>query len=78
MTSRRRTAIFGKIVGSGRKNTVVPLPRAAPSFFTPPTGSPCLYFCSQVEPSRLTVATSSRESALTTDAPTPCRPPAVL
>jgi len=32
----------------GRKNTVVPVPRAGPIFFTPPMGSPCLYFCSQV------------------------------
>ena len=71
-------SVFGKIVESGRKNTVVPVPRAGPSFFTPPTGAPCLYRCSQVEPSRRTVATSSRDSALTTDAPTPCRPPAVL
>jgi hypothetical protein len=71
-------SIFGKIVASGRKNTVVPLPRAAPPFVTPLTGTPCLNFCCHVAPSRLTVATSSFESAFTTLAPTPCRPPAVL
>ena len=31
-------SVFGKIVGSGRKNTVVPVPRAGPSFLTPPCG----------------------------------------
>ncbi len=71
-------SVFGKIVGSGRKNTVVPVPRAGPVFLTPLTGAPCLNRCSHVAPSRLTVATSSFDSALTTDAPTPWRPPAVL
>ena len=33
----------------GRKNTVVPVPRAGPSFFTPPCGTPCLKRCSQVD-----------------------------
>ena len=69
---------FGKIVGSGRKNTVVPEPRAAPTFFRLPSGRPCLNDISHWKPSRFTVATSSRESAFTTLAPTPCRPPAVL
>ena len=31
---------FGKIVASGRKNTVVPVPRAAPSFLTGVAGLP--------------------------------------
>ena len=33
---------FGKICGSGLKNTVVPVPRAAPIFFRLPVGLPCL------------------------------------
>ena len=33
---------FGKIVGSGWKKTVVPVPRAAPSFFSGPAGLPWL------------------------------------
>ncbi len=33
---------FGKICGSGLKKTVVPEPRAAPTFFRLPTGLPCL------------------------------------
>ncbi len=69
---------FGKIVASGLKNTVVPVPRAGPSFFTAPCGTPCLNRCSHCAPSRLTVTTSSFESAHTTLAPTPCSPPAVL
>ena len=71
-------SIFGKIAASGWKYTVVPLPRAGPSFFSPLTGLPCLNRISHCVPSRFTVATSSFDSALTTLAPTPCRPPAVL
>ena len=69
---------FGKIVVSGRKNTVVPLPRAGPFFFSAPTGCPCLNRSSHSAPSRRIVATSSFDSALTTLAPTPWSPPAVL
>jgi hypothetical protein len=69
---------LGKMVGSGRKNTVVPLPRAGPTFFSPVAGLPCLKVISHCWPSRRTVAVSSRDSALTTLAPTPCSPPAVL
>ena len=69
---------FGKIVESGWKKTVVPVPRAGPIFFNVPTGCPCLKRSSHSAPSRRTVATSSFDSALTTLAPTPWRPPAVL
>ena len=69
---------FGKIVVSGRKNTVVPMPRAGPTFFKAPTIAPCLKRISHCAPSRRTVATSSFDRALTTLAPTPWRPPAVL
>ena len=71
-------SIFGKMAASGWKYTVVPVPRAAPSFFSGPTGLPCLKRISHCAPSRSTVATSSFDSALTTLAPTPCSPPAVL
>src|SRR5437868_12739423 len=46
--------------------TLVPVPRAAPIFLSGPTGLPCLNRISQSEPSRLTVATSSFDSALAT------------
>ena len=71
-------SIFGKIVESGLKNTVVPDPRAAPTFLSEPTGCPCLNRISHCAPSRRTVATSSFDNALTTLAPTPWRPPDVL
>jgi hypothetical protein len=71
-------SILGKMAGSGWKYTVVPLPRAEPICLSGPVGLPCLKRISHCEPSRFTVATSSFDSALTTDAPTPCRPPAVL
>jgi hypothetical protein len=69
---------FGKIVVSGRKKMALPDPRAAPFFFNAPAGCPCLNRCSHSAPSRRIVATSSFDSALTTLAPTPWRPPAVL
>src|SRR5213592_2486120 len=71
-------SIFGKIAASGWKYTLVPVPRAAPSFFRGPAGLPCLNRISHNPPSRFTVAISSFDSALTTLAPTPWRPPAVL
>jgi hypothetical protein len=61
--------------GSGVKVMVVPVPRAAPARFILPAGLPRRKLCSHSAPSRLTRATSDSASALTTDAPTPCRPP---
>ncbi|MNC96060.1 hypothetical protein D3C83_133320 [compost metagenome] len=69
---------LGKIVGSGWKYTVVPVPRAGPTFLTGPVGLPRLNAISHNAPSRFTVAFRSVERALTTLAPTPCSPPAVL
>ncbi len=66
------------MVGSGWKKTVVPLPRAGPIFFSPPSATPRLNVISHSAPSRFTRATSFVDSAFTTLAPTPCRPPAVL
>ena len=71
-------SILGKIAASGWKYTVVPVPRAGPTFFRAVTALPCLKRISHCEPSRLTCATRSFDSALTTLAPTPCSPPAVL
>ena len=72
------SSIFGKMPGSGWKYTFVPVPRAGPTFLGGPRGFPCLNRCSHSAPSRRTVATSSFDSAFTTLAPTPWRPPAVL
>ena len=67
-----------KISGSGLKWTVVPVPAAMPitaSFWRvlPRTKD---IWCRA--PSRSTVTTSDSDSALTTDTPTPCRPPETL
>ena len=70
-------AVFGKIRGSGWKRIVVPEPRAGFSFRSAATGFPRRKLCCQRKPSRFDVAISSCDSALTTLAPTPCRPPAV-
>ena len=69
---------LGKIVGSGLNKTVVPVPREVPIFLTGPVGLPRLKRCCHCWPSRLDVATNSFDNALTTLAPPPCRPPAVL
>ena len=76
--SAASNSTLGKMVGSGWKYTVVPVPRAGPSFCSGPDGLPRLNAISHSAPSRFTCARSSVESALTTLAPTPCRPPAVL
>jgi hypothetical protein len=57
---------------------VVPVPRAGPTFFSGPVGLPRLKIISHSAPSRFTCARNSVDSAFTTLAPTPCRPPAVL
>ena len=76
MTSASK-AVDGKMVASGRKKIVVPLPRAGPIRRSGVTGRPRAKRCSQRAPSRVEVATSSFDRALTTLAPTPCSPPAV-
>ena len=57
---------------------VVPVPRAAPTFFSlglAPAALPRTKVCSHREPSRFTRATSDSDSAFTTEAPTPWSPP---
>ncbi len=71
-------SVFGKIVGSGWKNTVVPVPRAGPSFTMFPWAWPFRNSICHSAPPRFTFATSFVESAFTTEAPTPWRPPDVL
>ena len=68
-------ACLPKISGSGRKLIEVPVPRAAPTLRSLLTALPRSYFCSQSAPSRRTSAVSCSDSALTTDEPTPWRPP---
>ncbi len=72
-----------KMVGSGQNEMVVPVAR--PSAGVTPTGSskpcglpPLAYSCRYRWPF-LSISTTSRsDSALTTETPTPCRPPDTL
>ncbi len=86
--SRRRCVIVAastssssKISESGRKVIVVPTASSLaifPTISMSPVGSPRSNSCRWILPSRRTSATSRSESALTTETPTPCRPPETL
>jgi len=67
-----------KIWSLGLKRIVVPRPSLGPTTASGATGSPRRYswWCSL--PSRRMVSDSVSDSALTTDTPTPCRPPETL
>ena len=74
-------SVVEKIVASGMKVTLVPVLDlgAVPIFFKVVTGLPpfskrCLY----ITPSRVISTSSQLERALTTEEPTPWRPPDVL
>ena len=84
-SSRRRFAsqsyenvVLVKIVLLGLKRMVVPRSVVVPTTLSGPWGSPILYCWRCSLPSRAIVSVSAPERALTTDTPTPCRPPATL
>ena len=66
---------------SGRNVTVVPV-APSPGSFAPFCssfwGAPREYSCDQSYPSRRISTSSRSDSALTTETPTPCRPPETL
>ena len=64
-----------KISGSGQNVTIVPVLVVGFPFRSLPTALPRSNSIVQVNPSRATSTVSRRESALTTETPTPCRPP---
>ncbi len=69
----------GKIAGSAANVMMVPFNFEVPIFFTDATAfPPFLYSCTCAAPSRCTSARILVESAFTTDAPTPCKPPEYL
>ena len=83
--SRRRetsveawNSVSSKIVASGWNEIVVPFSELGPSSCIGPCGTPRANSWRYVLPSSSTVAISQSESALTTDAPTPCSPPETL
>ena len=81
MTVWARNSTSSKMAGSGQKVTVVPVrPRGAgPVTLSGPVGTPpsvnSIVWCL---PSRSTSRTRRVDRALTTDTPTPCRPPETL
>ena len=58
-----------------RPAMTVPLPRIWLTSFNAEVAFPRANFCSHSTPPRLTRATRRSESAVTTEAPTPCNPP---
>ena len=57
---------------------MVPVALVGPVAFIASIGSPRANSWRQIFPSRWTSATSHSDSALTTETPTPCRPPDTL
>ena len=69
---------LGKISGSGVKVTVVPVPRAAPASSTRPGRLAPLELLLVRRAVAADLGDELLDRALTTLAPTPCRPPATL
>ena len=67
-----------KISGSGQKRIVVPVFVAGLALGQLGRDRPRAYSWCHVEPSRGTSAVELRESAFTTETPTPCRPPEIV
>ena len=68
-----------KVFGEARKVTSVPvLPPDSPVTFSGASGSPSVNDISCGLPARQIFSFSQDESALTTETPTPCRPPDTL
>ena len=63
---------------SGLNVTVVPRSVVGSPLTSSVVGSPRAKLCVQMNPSRRTSTVSHSESALTTETPTPCRPPETL
>ena len=76
--SAENSVVSSKISLSGRNAIVVPVSFVSPTTVIGPWGSPRENSCRWTFPSRRTSATSHSESAFTTDAPTPWRPPETL
>ena len=85
-SSRRRcssvaksNSIMVKVFGEGKNVTSVPrLPPVSPTTFSGATATPSRNSMKCSLPSRQIVSLSQLDSALTTETPTPCRPPETL
>ena len=70
--------MVSKMSSLAQNRVVVPVSSVGSPFSRGPVGTPISKAWNQVKPSRL-ISTSTREdSALTTETPTPCRPPETL
>ena len=75
----KSNSVMVKVCGEGRKVTSVPrLPPASPTTASGATASPSRNSMKCSLPSRQIVSLSQVDSALTTETPTPCRPPETL
>ncbi len=85
-SSRRRCSSVAKsnstmvkVLGDGKKVTSVPrLPFESPTTFSGATATPSANSMKCSLPSRQIVSLSQLDSALTTETPTPCKPPDTL
>ena len=70
--------MFVNVPAEGRKWIVVPVSSVSPTAASGATGTLSRYSWVQSLPSRRTESLSHSDSALTTETPTPCRPPETL
>ena len=72
-------SVLSNMSASAWKTVRVPLREpCGPIFSTLVVGLPRSYSCAQTPPSRAVSTRSHEDSALTTETPTPCRPPDTL
>ena len=71
-------SVVSKISSLGQNRVVVPVSSVASCLSSSPSGTPKAKAWVQRKPSRLMSTSTRRLSALTTETPTPCRPPETL
>ena len=77
-STSKSTSVVSKMSASGLNVTVVPRSVVASPRVSSVVGSPRAKLCVQTKPSWRTSTVSHSERALTTETPTPCRPPETL
>ena len=70
--------MFVKVLELGLKRTVVPVRSVSPTAASGACGSPWRYSCCQMRAVAVDGQHEMSDSALTTDTPTPCKPPETL
>ena len=77
-STSKSNIVSSKISGSGLNITFVPCPSESPILVKSHKIFPLEYFCCHTCPSLVTVTSQYSDNALTTEAPTPWRPPDTL